>query len=540
MKLFNLLTENWIPVRRADGSRSRIPPWRITDPGLAIADIDAPRPDFKGALLELLIGLVQTALPPKNDTDWLQGFAKPPTPGILEKAFAPLIPFFNLFGDRPCFLQDLMLTEAEAKTPSPIAALLMDSPGENATRHNGDFFIKRDQPPESLCPACAAAALFTMQAYAPSGGAGYRVSLRGGGPLTCIVVRDTLWETVWANVLPLDASRVSPLPTDPVAIPDGVFPWAAPTHDSRKPGSEIHAAAMHFLHHFWGMPRRILLVPQEDAESSPCPVCGQPGQVFVRQFWTTNYGNNYGLGWLHPLTPYRDQGPDKDALTLKGTSEGRGYNSWLGLVYGSRGLDKFPIEPARSVPHYREAAPSEEAGAVMGRLRAYGFDTENMKVRNWCEGEYPIYDLGQADDMTFLGEITPLVQAADLVRRNLVTAVKEALFGEKEAKNAKADATLLATVEARFWADTEAAFFVRVQEVITHLGNPESLFDGVKVWRDVVLTAANAIFAAVAEGGSAPPRKAQQIYTALNRMRAFSRSGCSKILGIPLEKEAKK
>lgn len=63
MRLFNLLTENWIPVRRADGSRSRIPPWRITDPDPAIVDIDAQRPDFKGALLELLIGLVQTALP---------------------------------------------------------------------------------------------------------------------------------------------------------------------------------------------------------------------------------------------------------------------------------------------------------------------------------------------------------------------------------------------------------------------------------------------------------------------------------------------
>ena len=125
MNPFNLLTENWIPVRRADGSRSCIPPWRITDPDPAIVDIDAPRPDFKGALLELLIGLVQTALPPKNDADWLQGFATPPKPDTLQKAFAPLIPFFNLFGDRPCFLQDLTLTEAEAKTPSPIAALLM-------------------------------------------------------------------------------------------------------------------------------------------------------------------------------------------------------------------------------------------------------------------------------------------------------------------------------------------------------------------------------------------------------------------------------
>ena len=538
MHPFNLLSENWIPVRREDGSAHRIAPWRITGPDPPAVDIDTPRPDFKGALLELLIGLVQTACPPENDKAWKRGFREPPSPETLKTAFAPLSPSFNLFGARPLFLQDLTLTEQEAKTPSPIAALLMDTPGENATRHNGDFFIKRDQPPEKLCPACAAAALATMQAYAPSGGVGYRVSIRGGGPLTTLVIGDTLWETVWSNVLPLSAKDVEPLPRDLGDSAGKVFPWAAPTHDSHKEGSEIHRAAAHFLHHYWGMPRRILLAPTEEPEVSACPVCGQSHNVFVRQFWTTNYGNNYGRGWRHPLTPYRDQGPGKEPLSLKGMSEGRGYNHWLGLVIGDGETEKFPVKPARAVYHYREAVYGDEAGST-GRLRAFGYDTDNMKVRNWCEGEYPIYPLDPEADATFLGEVTPLLKAADQVRRNLQTAVKEALFSDG-GRDAKSDATLLADVATRFWADTDAAFYALVRETLGHLEDMEKLQTAYEGWRDTLLGAANAIFASVAEDGGAPPRKAKQIYAALNRMRAFNYVGSSKLLGIPTQKEAGK
>ena len=60
----NLISECWIPVRRADGSRQRITPWQLTDgvsdnPILAVA---SPRPDFDGALTQFFIGLLQTTI----------------------------------------------------------------------------------------------------------------------------------------------------------------------------------------------------------------------------------------------------------------------------------------------------------------------------------------------------------------------------------------------------------------------------------------------------------------------------------------------
>jgi CRISPR system Cascade subunit CasA len=59
----NLLEERWVPIRRASGRAERIAPHEITeridsDPVVAL---DAPRPDINGALIQFLIGLVQTA-----------------------------------------------------------------------------------------------------------------------------------------------------------------------------------------------------------------------------------------------------------------------------------------------------------------------------------------------------------------------------------------------------------------------------------------------------------------------------------------------
>ena len=69
---FNLIREHWIPVERRSGERESIAPWQITD-GLEhspIVSLAAPRPDFNGALIQFLIGLLQTLSPPEDEDDW--------------------------------------------------------------------------------------------------------------------------------------------------------------------------------------------------------------------------------------------------------------------------------------------------------------------------------------------------------------------------------------------------------------------------------------------------------------------------------------
>ncbi|MGG2362666.1 type I-E CRISPR-associated protein Cse1/CasA, partial [Salmonella enterica] len=82
--------------------------------------------------------------------------------------------------------------------------LLIESPGANTLKKNLDHFVRRGRV-EVLAPAAAAMALFTLQTFAPSGGAGHRTSLRGGGPLTTLVrpgtvagLSDALWPLLWA------------------------------------------------------------------------------------------------------------------------------------------------------------------------------------------------------------------------------------------------------------------------------------------------------------------------------------------------------
>ena len=107
--------------------------------------------------------------------------------GDPRRKFARVAHAFDLDGPGPRFLQDL--DPLEGADDKEIAALLIDAPGAQTLRNNADLFVKRGGAPV-LSRATAAMALCTLNAYAPSGGAGHRTSLRGGGPMTTLVVAD--------------------------------------------------------------------------------------------------------------------------------------------------------------------------------------------------------------------------------------------------------------------------------------------------------------------------------------------------------------
>lgn len=97
-----------------------------------------------------------------------------------------LLPAFEFDGAGPRFMQDFALPDG-ASDSFGISALFIETPGENALRKNKDHFIKRGGI-TALCPCCAATALLTLQINAPAGGAGHRTGLRGGGPLTTLLL----------------------------------------------------------------------------------------------------------------------------------------------------------------------------------------------------------------------------------------------------------------------------------------------------------------------------------------------------------------
>ena len=534
---FNLIEERWIPVVRSDGMRDSIAPWELTRGDPPVVDLAPPRPDFRAALMELLIGLLQTAMPPAKVKGWQALLDQPPTPDALRQALAPHAPFFNLFGDKPLFMQDLELAPpAKASDRTDVASLLIDAPGQQTIRRNTDLFIRRGQVP-ALCPACAAMALYTLQAFAPAGGAGIRTSLRGGGPLSTLAERgssragqehQTLWDKLWLNVLPANSTHArlggAPAPAD---LPGKVYPWGAPTRTSEK-GQLTHPTDVHPLQAYWGMPRRILLLPEDADGGEACSLCHSQERLMVRSYFARPRGTNYGDTWRHPLTPYREQGQGKPTLAVKGTASIAGYGHWLGIVYGQgaeQGVRRAAcVANALSMPRGREPGTMELAVA--------GYDMDNAKALQWCESRFPYYHVDEELLPEFRRMVDMLVLAADAVRKNLVGLLKEALVNEAGRNQAKVDKTLFEAAGSALWARTEAQFYSMTQE-LAQAPDMESSDPLRARWADVLMFTARDLFEEATGRGRIKPERWERIVEAGRKLDNFNRKKTRTLLALP-------
>ncbi|MDP2875911.1 MAG: type I-E CRISPR-associated protein Cse1/CasA, partial [Holophaga sp.] len=256
---FNLIDEQWIPVTRRDGEEVMIAPWQITEGFYEnpVVSLNAPRPDFNGALVQFLIGLMQTTAAPANRIEWKTKLNSPLTPEELQKKFSTVRHAFELGGDGPRFMQDFEKLDVEERG---IDGLLIDMPGESAKKKNTDHFVKRAAV-KGLCPSCCSTTLFTMQTNAPAGGAGFRTSLRGGGPLSTLIIgddrHDTMWHLLWLNLLEIDTfQQCCGNPT--LSAESKMFPWLSKTRTSEaSTGVAITPEDVHPALMFWAMPRRI-------------------------------------------------------------------------------------------------------------------------------------------------------------------------------------------------------------------------------------------------------------------------------------------
>ena len=489
---FNLIEARWLPVRRADGELARIAPWEITtasDGGGVSEALAPPRPDFAGALTEFLIGLLQVTTSPDEEEEWWDWWHAPPDATALRDAAAGVRHAFDLDGDGPRFMQDLEELESD---PVSVGRLLIDAPGAKTLRDNTDLFVKRGRV-GALCRPCAAAALFTLQAYAPSGGAGHRVSLRGGGPLTTVVVANapgraapTLWSRLWPNVLP----RIDLVAGWDPAAPAGeaaVFPWLAPTRTSGKGGRATYPQDMDPNHMYWGMPRRIRL-DFTPAAGETCDLCGGEDEVLVRTYRTRPHGMNYEGAWRHPLTPYVKR-PDGTWLPMHAQPGGVSYRHWLALT--AEGTDR---RRAKVVAHFlrdRQVDLSEERP----RLAAFGYDMDNMKARAWYESEMPLWASPSDDEPRerFEKNVELLVTGADEAARSVLRSVRAAWFSRRT--DARGD---LGYIGERFWRKTEDDFFrllAGIQDAIEAApGDSDAPVPQREAWRDILVHAGTALF----------------------------------------------
>lgn len=458
----NLIQDPWIPITRQDGTQERIAPWQIAETSNPVVEIKAPRPDFQGALYQFLIGLLQTACAPDDSDKWLDLWRNPDS-GALKQKFESLNSTFELVNEGgPAFLQDFDMSDGEAKG---IAALLIEAPGEKTGKDNLDHFVQGGKVIGG-CAACTATALFALQTNAPAGGSGHRVGLRGGGPLTTLLLTQgnaaSLWHKLWLNVM--DRAAFSSTSSEPLS---DIFPWLAPTRFSDKKGRATLPEDVNPLQMYWGMPRRIRL--ERSGISGSCDLCGDHCDDLFTHYRARTYGVDYQGPWLHPLTPYRlDPKQKEPPLSLKGQQGGLGYRHWLGMAL----QDPFNNDVSAKVVSNFYAEKSElldweEEGQNAVRLWCFGYDLDKMKARCWYEAQMPVLHIESERREDLIAHVSTLINAARDVLKELRSQVKAAWFSRP--KDVKGDTSM---IDKSFWQATEAAFY---QQLYSLSHNPESI-----------------------------------------------------------------
>lgn len=446
----NLLSEPWMPFLCRDGSVKNQPISAIVNSNFV--DFSLPRADFLGAAYQFVIGLLQTTFAPHDKKEWNYFFQHAPEQEELQNAFGRVKHAFELDGEGPRFMQDLAPLEEQRNLA--INNLLIDAPGENGIKNNTDFFIKRREN-SAFSPAMAALALFTLQINAPTGGQGYRVGLRGGGPLTTLVLPQdkdaSLWQKLWLNVINRQYWQY-----DEPNFQDGsVFPWLASTRDSSVKGSEIYPSTpgIHPLHVYWAMPRRIRL--NFAKETVICSISGRTVDIGVQSYRAKKHGNNYDGNWdPTPFTPYKWEPKLNKHNPVKGEPGGILYNIWTILTLtDSDRLGQGHVS-ARVVDHYNSIARRNLPENP--RIWVFGYDMDKMKPRGWYSRILPFFVVEDDVRNDFINEVNGLLSFC-LASLNETNKAIQSIKGK------------VGFIDMNFWQRTEKVFFVTVAYILKNL-----------------------------------------------------------------------
>lgn len=277
-----LLEDPWIPV----GNRRTIAlQTLLTEDGGW--QLSLPRDDMELACLQLLVCLVQTLFAPSDRAALRQRLKTPLTPEEYRTGIDGKESWFDLAHPEHPFMQTLGVKSKELTEMAKLFAGLTSS--------TSSVFVNEPGLADNLCPSCAAIGLFNQANNAPSFGGGFKGSLRGGAPITTLVLEDDLRRRIWRNVLPED--RLAKL-----------MPWHPETREQKpnwiapvKAGEVFQFNQLGLLRGLFWQPAHIELAMSE--QGGHCASCGKTGETLYAGFKKEKFVYEMKGVWPHPHSP---------------------------------------------------------------------------------------------------------------------------------------------------------------------------------------------------------------------------------------------
>jgi len=475
----NLLKDTWLPVLKQDGTQDLAAVHQITQNHDVnpIIELDAPRPDFRNSLYQLLIGIIQTAASPEDEDNWEDLFYHPYEEESLKNKLKRIEDCFEIDSQGPSFMQDYELLEDQES--ENLRNLFVDLP-------SNEHFSKRI--PAKIDAYWAAVLLYSLQTFGPAGGRGMRTGIRGGGPVTTLLIpgdkeerRTTLWEKIWFNIFPQKAIRGFTGNHDKTEKSD-IFPWMKPTVVSGKTGRSVYPQDCSPLVMFFAMPRRIRLIfaYREDV----CDITGKKTHAVVTGYRTYHSGNDYQGHWIHPLSAYRYQKNTSDPpISIKGSPGGFPYRDWMLFALEYPGKDS--ITPL-NVQYAARQHPMDARKEIM-RIRDSvtwnaGYDLDKMKARCWYESVMPVYPLDHNQAVFVkLFTVNAIAAVQDCIS-SIRTGIKTAWY-KSDPKEIKGDFSF---IDNDFYTRTEKDFYRILDTLVQNAENDSIRSNCSKEWQKII------------------------------------------------------
>ena len=280
----NLLIDNWIPVQH-QGVFKQISlktllthdePWQIS----------LPRDDMEMACLQLLVSLTQMLFVPKDGSELKARIKQPITEAEYIDVVEGKVDWFEIDHPEHPFMQ---CREVKSKELTDMAKLFAGLTGATSST-----FVNEPDLASKLCSSCAVLGLFNQATNCPGFGGGFKASLRGGAPISTLILGEDLRQTLWQNVLSKKTL-------------DEVMPWYEAYKDEKpnwvevvKPGQMIAAHETGLLRGLFWQPAHIELVREEG--QGVCDCCGNEDQRYIG-FNKEKFVYDFSGVWPHPHGP---------------------------------------------------------------------------------------------------------------------------------------------------------------------------------------------------------------------------------------------